>query len=50
MGNLLGLDYSAIKSVMDIYSVPNELRPEIFNKVLQCFQWSIEVSKEMESK
>jgi len=43
MGDVIGLDYNAIKFVMDVYKISS--KQDIFEKVLQCFEIERELSK-----
>jgi len=45
-GNLIGLDYSAVKTVIELYEITNELKKYVFNQVLKCFHWSVEIMKQ----
>ncbi len=36
-GIVLGLDYNAVKVVLDLYDIEKEDRKDVFEKVLECF-------------
>ena len=43
MGDIIGLDYNAIKFVMDMYKISS--KQYVFEKILQCFDIERELSK-----
>ena len=47
LGNILGLDYAAIQTVLEIYEIPKEMQRVVFDKVVRCFQWATAIAKEM---
>jgi len=50
MGNVIGIDYNAIQTIMDIYQIDKDLQKYVFNQVLKCFTWSIEIVKNSKPK
>jgi len=45
-GNLIGLDFSALRTVIELSNIAVELRKYVFDQVLKCFYWSVEIMKQ----
>ena len=46
LGNTLGIDYGALREVMQIFQVDPPRWKEIFDKVVKCFYRALEISNE----
>ena len=45
-GNPIGLDYNAVKTVIELHDVSIELRKYVFDQVIKCFYWSVDIMKQ----
>jgi len=45
-GNPIGLDYNAVETVIELYNVATESRRYVFNQVIKCFYWSVDIMKQ----
>ena len=45
-GNPIGLDYNAVKTVIELHDVSIELRKHVFDQVIKCFYWSVDIMKQ----
>ena len=50
MGNLIGLDFSAVQSVMEVFQVDRDLQKHVFTQVLKCFNWFMDTTKDSKPK
>jgi len=45
-GNPIGLDYNAVETVIELYNVATESRRYVFNQIIKCFHWSVDIMKQ----
>ena len=50
MGNLIGLDYSAVQATMEMFQISSDLQKNVFSQVLKCFYWFTEATKDSKPK
>ena len=50
MGNLIGLDYSAVQTTMELFQITRDMQKYVFSQVLKCFHWAVEADKDSEPK
>ena len=45
-GNLIGLDYNSVQTVIELHNIEVNCRKYVFDQILKCFYWSVEIMKE----